>query len=290
MNAISTSPDKHQPVTEVQIQTLNFSRRRILAASATLAASAMLPGAAQAAMRNFTPRGSASVDHTAFDRMLQSYVVPDGQGYNAVNYRRLKSEAQDALRGYLAGLLAVSPSALSGADAHAYWINLYNAKTLEVVLEYYPVSSIREINLGGGGLFGRGPWSRKLISVEGTELSLDNIEHDIVRPLFGDPLSHYGLNCASYSCPNLATRAYTGANVDALLAQGAAEYINHPRGVAVSKGSITASKIYSWYADDFGGRRGLKPHWLGYARPDHARKIESASIGGYGYDWRLNEV
>ena len=241
-------------------------------------------------MRKFEPRGNASVDHSVFDRLLQSHVVPDGRGYNAVNYRRFRSDGLGELRSYLAVLEAVAPSALSRTEAHAYWINLYNAKTLEVVLEHYPVGSIRDIDLGGGGLFGRGPWSRKLLKVDGSELSLDDIEHEIVRPLFGDPLSHYGLNCASYSCPNLATRAYTGGNVDKLLAQGAAEYINHPRGVAVSKGRISASKIYSWYAGDFGGRGGLKPHWLAYARPAHAQQIEAASIGGYGYDWRLNEV
>ena len=267
-----------------------FNRRQLLTAAAVLAAAPVLPDVAQAAMRRLAPRGSASVDHSAFDRLLQAYVVPDGHGYNAVNYRRFRAEGLDALRGYIAALGKVAPSSLSGAEAHAFWINLYNAKTLEVVLDHYPVGSIREIDLGGGGLFGRGPWSRKLLSVEGVGLSLDDIEHEIVRPLFGDPLSHYGLNCASYSCPNLATRAYSGRNVGALLAQGAADYINHQRGVAVSRGRITASKIYSWYAGDFGGRRGLKPHWLAFAEPVHAQQIETASIGGYRYDWQLNEI
>lgn len=268
----------------------NFTRRQLLAGTAALAAMAAVPNSAHAAMRQLAPRGSTAVDHSGFDRLLQAYVVPDGSGYNAVNYRRFQAEGLDALRGYLAELGRVEPSSLTGAEAHAYWINLYNAKTLEVVLAHYPVGSIREIDLGGGGLFGRGPWSRKLLSVEGVELSLDDIEHEIVRPLFGDPLSHYGLNCASYSCPNLATRAYTGSNVEALLAQGAADYVNHPRGIAVSKGRITASKIYSWYAGDFGGRRGLKPHWLAFANPAHARQIETASIEGYRYDWQLNEA
>ena len=222
--------------------------------------------------------------------MLGRYVVPDGEGYNAVDYRRFRSEALPDLRAYVAGLEALSPSAFSSGEAHAFWINLYNARTLQIVLDHYPVRSIRDIDLGGGGLFGRGPWSKGVVRVEGTVFSLDAIEHEIVRPIFSDPLSHYGLNCASYSCPNLARRAYTGANVDAMLASGARDYVGHPRGVSARGGRIDASKIYSWYAADFGGRAGLKPHWLEFASPGHASRIGPARIAGFRYDWRLNEI
>lgn len=227
--------------------------------------------------------------HGAFDALLQRFVRPDGNGYNTVDYRSFGATGLADLKAYVALLERAAPSTFSRDEAHAYWINLYNAKTLEVVLDHYPVQSIRDIDLGGG-LFKRGPWSKKLLTVEGIALSLDDIEHNIVRPLFGDPLSHYGLNCASYSCPNLARRAYTGANVGALLREGATDYVGHPRGVSVANGRITASRIYSWYAEDFGGRSGLKPHWLDFARPAHAAEIEPASIGGFRYDWRLNEA
>jgi hypothetical protein len=151
---------------------------------------------------------------------------------------------------------------LSRNEAHAYWINLYNAKTLEVVAEAYPVTSIKKINLGGSFLFGSGPWKAKLMTVNGTELSLDDVEHEIVRALFNDPMSHYGLNCASYSCPNLATRAYTGANVNALARQTGCRLCQSSARGGVSNGRITASKIYSWYAGDFGGKGRLKDHWM----------------------------
>ena len=126
--------------------------------------------------------------------------------------------------------------------------------------------------------------------VGGVELSLDDVEHEIVRALFKDPMSHYGLNCASYSCPNLAARAYTGGNVDALLAENARDYVNHPRGVTVSDDEITASKIYSWYADDFGGKGALKAHWKSLASADLAQRIDTASVGSFVYDWSLNDV
>jgi hypothetical protein len=107
---------------------------------------------------------------------------------------------------------------------------------------------------------------------------------------FNDPLSHYALNCASFSCPNLMPTAYTVGNLDAQMAQSAKLYVNHPRGLSIEDGRITASKIYSWYADDFGGKDALKAHWLQFAEPDLAAMIEGAVIGGYTYDWSLNDT
>ena len=270
-----------------------IDRRRMLTGSGATAALllvGMRPVLAAAPLRQFVPRGSGGVDHTAFDAVLAAHVRPDAQGYNRVDYRRLKAVGHAALKSYIETLEAARPSTFSAADAHAYWINLYNAKTLDVVLERYPVTSIKKINLGGGGLFGSGPWSKKLMIVEGVALSLDDVEHAIVRPLFGDPMSHYGLNCASYSCPNLAIAAFTGGNIGDLLEQNAGDYVNHRRGVAVGNGRITSSKIYSWYAGDFGGRRRLKSHWRRFAAPDHAAAIGAASVGRFVYDWSLNDT
>ncbi len=255
------------------------------------AALAGMPTTARAEkpLAQFKPAGSGSVDHSAFDAIVQAHVKPDGKGYNRVAYNALKGDRR-TLKDYVASLESADPVSLSAAEAKAYWINLYNAKTLDVVLDRYPVSSIKKINLGGGGFFGGGPWSAKLVTVAGTELSLDDIEHRILRAVFGDPMVHYALNCASYSCPNLATRAFNGKNAKALMRQGASEYVNHPRGVTVDGGSITASKIYSWYAGDFGGKGKLKEHWSAFATPEKAAAMSDATISGYEYDWSLNDV
>ncbi|MDP2734252.1 MAG: DUF547 domain-containing protein [Hoeflea sp.] len=229
------------------------------------------------------------MDHSAFDRVLAAHVEPDAQAYNRVDYGGLKANLA-ALRAYITSLESANPAALSRTEAHAYWINLYNARTLEIVAEAYPVTSIKKINLGGSFLFGAGPWKARIMMVSGVELSLDDVEHEIVRAIFNDPMSHYGLNCASYSCPNLAARAFTGANVDALLRQNAVDYVNHPRGVSVDKDRITASRIYSWYAGDFGGKGKLKDHWMSLANPQKAAAIEAASISGYDYDWSINAL
>lgn len=236
------------------------------------------------------PTGTSSVDHSAFDQLVQRFVKPDKSRYNRVDYKSLRREGTADLKSYLAALSSIDPSRLSHDEGHAFWINLYNAKTLEVIIDHYPVASIKDIKLGGGGLFKTGPWTKKIIMVNGAELSLDDVEHEIVRALFKDPMSHYGLNCASYSCPNLAARAYTGGNVDASLAENARDYVNHPRGVTVSDGEITTSKIYSWYADDFGGKGALKAHWKSLASADLAQRIDTASVGSFVYDWSLNDV
>jgi hypothetical protein len=267
-----------------------LTRRSFLAAGAT----AMLASAVDASANGdlaaaFRPGGSGRIDHGAFAPILTAVVRPDSAGYNRVDYGAARQRRQ-ALADYIRMLEAADPRSLSRDEAHAYWINLYNAKTLDVVVAHLPVKSIRDIDLGGGGLFKRGPWSARLMRVVGRDLTLDDVEHRIVRAIFRDPMSHYGLNCASYSCPNLATKPYTGANVDALLLEGARLYVNHPRGVRVEGRRITASKIYDWYADDFGGTDGTKDHWIAHASADHAAAIRAANSTRFEYDWSLNTV
>ena len=141
-----------------------LSRRHLLLGSAALFAAPLLPEFAHAAsaLTAFAPSGSGGFDHSAFNSVLSGAVVPDAEGYNRVNYKALKAKAP-ALKQVLAQMQAAAPSAFSKAEAKAFWINLYNAKTLDVVLDKYPVSSIKKINLGGGGLFGSGPWSAKIL-------------------------------------------------------------------------------------------------------------------------------
>jgi hypothetical protein len=269
----------------------HLSRRHMLFGSVALFSASLMPEFVHAAsaLTAFSPNGSGGFDHSAFNSVLSGAVVPDAEGYNRVNYKALKSKSA-VLKAALGQMQGAAPSSLSKAEAKAFWINLYNAKTLDVILDRYPVASIKKINLGGGGLFGSGPWSAKILSVEGQELSLDDIEHRILRPLFKDPMTHYALNCASYSCPNLSTDAFTAKNSSALMQAGASAYINHPRGVSVEGNAIIASKIYSWYGADFGGKSKLKAHWMKFAAPEKSAAIDAAQSVSFGYDWKLNDV
>ncbi|MXN66383.1 DUF547 domain-containing protein [Stappia sp. GBMRC 2046] len=222
--------------------------------------------------------------------LLRQYVVSSRDGINRVRYAAFKRESYGELAAYLMELQRVKVSSLGRADQFAFWVNLYNAETVRVVLEHYPVRTIRDIDLGGG-LFANGPWKKKLLTVEGRELSLDDIEHEILRKDFGDKRVHYAVNCASLGCPNLQLEAFTGARLDAMLDAGAADYINHPRGVNVVDGRVTASKIYNWFSEDFGGNSDLIGHWRDYARPELAGKLDEARrISDYVYDWGLNDA
>ena len=260
-----------------------------------LAGSTPAATAAPADVFGTASKGSAAVvDHGAWDRLLKSYVVPGADGVNRVAYARFKAEGHAALKGYVAALEKVDVAALDRPEQFAFWANLYNAKTIDIVLDKYPVRSIKDINLGGGllTLVTGGPWKAKVVKVKGQELSLDDIEHGILRPVFKDPRVHYAVNCASFGCPNLGTEALAGARLDAQLDAAAKAYVNHPRGVRAVGGKLTASSIYSWFQADFGGSdMGVLDHLRRYAAPELKSALDNATgIADYDYDWSLNDA
>ena len=152
--------------------------------------------------RNINSASTVRVDHRRWGRFLAAYVRPGENGLNRVAYGSVTAEGRADLGAYLDSLAAVPVSTLSRPEQMAFWINLYNALTVRVVLDHYPVGSIREIDISPG-LFSNGPWRAELTTVEGEPLSLDDIEHRILRPIWRDPRIHYALNCASLGCPNL---------------------------------------------------------------------------------------
>ena len=166
---------------------------------------------------------------------------------------------------------------------------------MKVVLDHYPVKSIRNINLSSGplGFFSGGPWKAKLIKIEGEEVSLDDIEHRILRPIWRDSRVHYAVNCASIGCPNLQPKPFTADNTESALDKAARDYINHPRGAKViSNDKIKISSIYDWFREDFGGsREGVLQHLEKYAEPSLTQRLESFQGKiDYQYDWTLNDA
>lgn len=228
----------------------------------------------------------AVIDHSAWNRLLGEYVSEGADGVNRVAYTRMKAEAQDALAAYLTAMQAVAIEQFGAEEQFAFWVNLYNAATVSVILANLPLKSIRDI-----GLLGAGPWGDKAVTVAGRALSLDNIEHDILRPTYKDVRIHYAVNCASFGCPNLARAAYTGATLETMLEDAARAYINHPRGFGGAPGRVTASSIYDWYRDDWGSVAAVLDHARKYAAGPTAQLLEGASaIAAYDYDWSLNAV
>jgi Protein of unknown function, DUF547 len=236
------------------------------------------------------PASKQRIDHSLWEKFLKkNLVAPHASGINRVRYASVVPEDRKALRDYLKNLQSLPVSSYNRAEQRAYWINLYNAFTVDLVLSRFPVESIRDINISPG-LFAHGPWGAKLLVIEAEKLSLDDIEHRILRPIWKDNRIHYAVNCASLGCPNLQPAAYTSDNTEALLEKGAREYVNHPRGVAIKNGKLHVSSIYIWFQEDFGGSaEGLMEHWAKYADQTLAKALQNYSGGlGHDYDWRLN--
>jgi len=232
------------------------------------------------------------IDHGGWDRFLKRYVVTgDPSGIHRVRYQAVTPEDRKHLRDYLEAMQTVAVSRYNRVDQKAYWINLYNAATVDLVLSRFPVASIRDINISPG-LLARGPWGAKLLSVEGEKVSLDDIEHRILRPIWKDNRLHYALNCASLGCPNLQPIAFTADNLESLLEKAAREFVNHPRGVSIQKGRLQVSSLYVWFQEDFGASPdGLMEHWHDFADPPLAEALGKYSGGlAHDYDWRLNGI
>jgi hypothetical protein len=235
------------------------------------------------------PANAAAIDYADWDALLARVVVAGSDGINRVDYLALAGPERAALDAVVARLAAVAVDGYARPEQLAYWINLYNAATLQVVAAHWPVDSIREIDISPGW-FSDGPWDAEVVRVAGEALTLNDIEHRILRPIWRDPRIHYAVNCASLGCPNLAASAYRGAGIEVRLEAAARAFVNHPRGLAVRQGRVTVSKIYEWYREDFGaGEAGLIAHLAHYAEPELRARLRAAgAIDGAGYDWRLN--
>jgi hypothetical protein len=224
-------------------------------------------------------------------------VKSSADGVNRVDYGRWKASGQDvsSLNRYIGELASRVPSRMPRNEAFAFWCNLYNAITLKVVLDHYPIASIRDIK--SEGLFDPkayiGPWRTKRVTIEGRSYSLDDIENDALRPVFKDPRVHYAINCASHGCPNLPAKAWSAATLDADLDAAAREFINHPRGVTVlANDRIKVSSIYRWFGRDFGGNdAAILAHLRKYAGARLASALSShPTIAEDDYDWSLNDA
>ena len=231
---------------------------------------------------------ATTVDHAPWQELLDAYLSEHPSGINRFDYGALQAhgEHRAQLASYIDALAAIDPRTLAKAEQLAYWINLYNAVTVSVVTDHYPVESIRDIS---DSLFTFGPWGIELVIVAGQPLTLDNIEHGILRPIWGDPRIHSAVNCASIGCPNLAPEAYRSDNVEALLEQGATDYVNHPRGARETEDDLLVSSIYDWWQADFGGTdAGVLAHLKRYARPELAETLDRYTEFDDEYDWNLN--
>lgn len=270
---------------------VKFASISILAAFGLTACSGGGEGGAAISQANKTqaPPSSAAISATQqlnapFKAFLETYVVQDN-GINLVQYGRVSEADHQILKDYITTLSSTDTSGYNVDETFAYWFNLYNAETVNVILDNYPVSSIKKIDF-------LGPWDTASLTVNGKAMSLNNIEHDTIRASFDEPRIHFAFNCASIGCPNLKMSPWEAATLDADLTQAAVDYIASPRGVTVKDGKITAASIFDWYKQDFGSSQQDTLNYLAkYATGAKKTALQNAQkINKFKYNWDLNEA
>ena len=275
---------------------MTLHRRAVLATGTAAVATIAIPARAAPKAEPWPlwekhdQNATTTIDHAPWGRFLAAHRREGTDGIARLAYKAAQAD-RPALDADIARLAALPISRFNRGEQFAYWVNLYNMVTIQTVLRHYPVASIRDIKISPGW-FSTGPWGAKLVTVEGTALSLDDIEHRILRPIWRDPRIHYAVNCASIGCPNLPPAPFTAATTAAMLDQAARDFINHPRGAAIESGRLVASSIFVWYASDFGPTPAdVITHLRKFARQDfytalsHIRQVTIDR-----YDWALNDA
>ena len=228
------------------------------------------------------------IDHSLWQGFIDRYLkYSQSREMFMVLYGKVSEDDWALLKEYLDMLSRNDPRMLNRQEQLVYWINLYNALTVNLILKHYPVKSITRL---GVGWFRIGPWQDKMITVVGKELSLHDIEHRILRPMWDDPKIHYALNCASIGCPDLAPKAYTSDQINYQLKLAGDRFINQKKGVNFVSGRMVLSQIFKWYEDDFHGEQGVRKELFEHAQKELKEKIKAYKGRiSYRYDWQLNE-
>jgi len=225
--------------------------------------------------------GSATmVDHSIYGELLKQYVRE-----GVVDYRGLKQE-EARLDRYLEQLENIDIDRLDRDEAYAFYVNAYNAWTLKVILKAYPdIKSIRDL-----GLFSTGPWKKKIVRVDDRIISLDDVEHKILRAQYNDPRVHFAVNCAAKSCPPLISEPFRGEILNRQLDMATRNFLNDPKSNYLKGDTLYVSRIFKWYGEDFPD--GVVAFVLSYANGDFKKQLEARKgrirVEYLDYDWSLN--
>jgi len=210
-----------------------------------------------------------NISHSAFNTLLNKYVTSTGD----VNYKGFKSEEAE-LKSYIDHLKANYPkTSWLRNEQLSYWINLYNALTINLILEHYPIKSITKIDKA---------WDTKIILIDGKSYTLNDIENKVIRPTFQEPRIHFAVNCAAKSCPKLLNEAFTASKLEQQLQKQTIDFINNPQQNTLTSTHVTVSKIFEWYAPDFGNI----PVFLN--KYSKTKISQNAKVSYQEYQWGLN--
>lgn len=227
------------------------------------------------------------VDHSVFDRLLRKYVDENG----LVNYKAWKGQDEETLRNYLQSLEKVGPHPPGLSERLAFWINAYNALTIQGILEFYPVKSIKDkVNR----ILGFNIWDDYPMTVNGKAYSLNDIEHKVLRKM-GEPRIHFAIVCASVGCPKLRNEAYKGVKLDLQLEDQSTFFFTQQRNFRIDRAGRTVylSSILDWFGEDFGGSDRAKLDFaskhLSEEKDKEFLRSGELKVKYLDYNWSLNE-
>jgi hypothetical protein len=242
----------------------------------------MISAMIAAVLLGSTPQLAAEVkiDNKIYAELLARYVKS-----GRVDYKGFKAD-ETRLDEYLNILAQVRPDELSHDERFAFYINAYNAWTIKLILSGYPgIKSIKEL----GNLFSS-PWKKKIAAIDGKMLSLDEIEHDILRPTFKDPRVHFAINCAAKSCPPLISEPYSGIELNRQLDENARNFINSLPNNYLEGDTLWTSMIFKWFSEDF--NQDIIGFFLKYANEQLKAALNAPQrhiqVKYLNYDWSLN--
>ncbi len=227
-----------------------------------------------------TALAAQGVAHSLYAGLLKKYVKG-----GVVDYKGFKNE-EVALDQYLKVLEKTDTKTLPRNEQFAFYINAYNAWTIKLILSGYPgIESIKDL-----GRFFKSPWKKKICRIDGRIITLDDIEHNILRPRFKDPRVHFAINCAAKSCPPLRSGPYRGGELDQQLDEMASAFINDPSRNRLEGNTLHVSKIFDWFEEDFNGD--ILAFFLKNAKGELKEQLEvnqeEIKVKYLDYDWSLN--
>jgi len=279
--AITTPQSATQPATQSAAQSATQPATQSAAESATQSATL--------ARKSWAEIDSDETLYEPWARVLETYVDEEG----LVDYAGLAGAGRPGLEAFMNTLATTDPSGWSEPRQIAFWINAYNAATVYQVVERYPLDSVRDV----GALFGLlGGFFKQPYRIANEDRSVDNIEHDILRPTFNDARIHWTLVCASFGCPRLLRRPYVAADLEPLLTEVSFEFVANPRALQIDDASKTlhVTSYFDWYGGDFEAEAGdIIDYILRYAPDEAAAWIranhDAMRVRFMDYDWTLND-
>ncbi len=228
------------------------------------------------------PSRASTVDHEVWAELLGKHVTAGG-----ADYAGFKTE-EHRLDQYLKVLENTDPKGLSRNEQFAFYINAYNAWTIKLILSGYPgVKSIKDF-----GTILQSPWQKKMVRISGQVITLDDVEHNILRPRFKDPRVHFAINCSAASCPPLRPEPYLGKTLDQQLDHSTRSFINKEGSHRFEGNTLYVSRIFKWFSEDF--NHDALSFYLKFAEGNLKRKLsaqkDTLRVKYLHYDWSLNDI